>query len=188
MLSIVQERGNVHFPRFAEERIYMRKFFKRNGLPRDLSRWQATVSEMLDGIETDKPIYLMVDQARVRAGTLHRRPGLHIDGYWSETLQTHPAPGPHPGHATKIKDNSEEALILASDIVGCRGFVGKNDCVPGIGGDCSHISTCELKPILMQARKVYAGNVSMLHESIPVAENCLRTVVRLNVPGWSPRA
>lgn len=34
--------------------------------------------------------------------------------------------------------------------------------------------------------KAYAGNVSMLHESMPLPTDTLRTLVRINVPGWSP--
>jgi hypothetical protein len=41
--------------------------------------------------------------------------------------------------------------------------------------------------IILDSGRVYAGNVTMLHESIPVPFDCLRTLVRLNVPGWTPQ-
>lgn len=102
--SIVRSGLSVTFPAFMAERVYMEEFTKQDGLPEHLSRWQNTVDTMLTGVDTDGPIYLMVDQA----------------------------------------------VPLIRDYV-------------------------------------YAGNVSMLHESLPVAETCERTVVRLNVPGWTPQ-
>lgn len=47
MKSIVQPRGNVQFPEFTRERVYMREFKKKEGLPFDLRRWQPTVDAML---------------------------------------------------------------------------------------------------------------------------------------------
>jgi len=55
------------------------------------------------------------------------------------------------------------------------------------GGDCSHLDLSNLQRLALEANKVYAGNVTMLHESTPVMENVLRSLVRLSVPGWSPK-
>jgi hypothetical protein len=226
MKSIVQERGSVAFPQHTGERIYMREFRKSDGLPFDLERWQPTVDSMLDGIDTDGPIYLMVDQGVVRAGHTHRRPGLHIDGYWVPAKQAHngsggghsstpsrdsgghrgyrghsstpPArdPGSHRGsgrHASgshggwiNAKFEEHEGLILASSITAARAFDGEFEGAPNDGGDCSHIDTKAMREVMLSAGRIYAGNVTMLHESLPVSFDCLRTVVRLNVPGWHP--
>lgn len=82
MKSIVKELGEVNFPSFEGEQYYMIPFFKRNGLPKHMSRWQETVDQMLVGVETDDPIYIMIDQGLVKKETSHRRPGVHIDGFW----------------------------------------------------------------------------------------------------------
>lgn len=92
--SKVQENGLVTFPEFTGERVYMLPFFQKEGLPENLKRWQPTIDQMLDGVMTDQPIYLMIDQAFVSAGKNHRRPGLHIDGYWNPS-------GGHDGHKVK---------------------------------------------------------------------------------------
>lgn len=194
MQSIVQQRGAVLFPAHLGERIYMRAFFKADGLPIDLRRWQDTVDAMLHGVETDQPIYLMVDQGVVRAGDTHRRPGLHIDGYWNPTLQAHGGHvfGGHTGGWRTGPDwlhcelSAPEAIILASDISACRAFEGEWAGVPGEGGDCQHINVDGMREVVLNANMAYAGNVAMLHESTPVLRDTLRTVVRLNVPGWSP--
>ena len=60
--SKVVELNEVSFPAWNGERVYMRPFTKRDGLPFDLARWQPTVDQMLQGIDTDSEIYLMIDE------------------------------------------------------------------------------------------------------------------------------
>lgn len=223
--SVVTTRGYAHFPAFLGERIYMREFTKAGGLPKDISRWQGTVDAMLDGVDTDGPIYLMVDQAYVQAGKTHRRGGIHIDGYWNPGLRCWNQPGPSwlygshehkgkhwtghmieprsghripipkpfdirdsPRHRFAKEEWPPEAIILASDVGECcRAFRGAFDSMIGDGGDCSHIDLSKTEEVMMRGHVVYAGNVTMLHESLPVPHEVARTVVRLNVPGWSPQ-
>lgn len=224
--SIVQQRGIVTFPAFMAERVYMQEFRKESGLPADLARWQPTVDAMLEDVDTDLPIYLMVDQGVVQPNNSHRRPGLHIDGYWHPMKAMHRGYGEHRNHPSpwrqeedrkrrqeegrhsstparhsasrsgwdvgngwKHCDFSEhEALILASDITASRAFSGVYYETPGEGGDCTHVSTDGMSETILLANNVYAGNVTMLHESLPVLQKCQRTLVRLSVPGWSPEA
>ena len=189
-LSYVEQRGKVNFPEFTGERVYMKEFYKEKGLPSELSRWQNTVDSMLEGVETDGPIYLMIDQGVVKGGTSQRRGGLHVDGYWNPRISAHGGTKHFGSWKTggwvncDFKD--KEALILASSLTAARGYQGIWEGSCGEGGDCSHINTSNLKEVVMHAGNVYAGNVAMLHESLPVAEDCIRTLVRLNVPGWSP--
>lgn len=216
--SKVQRRGRVSFPEFTGERVYMREFRQADGLPADLSRWQPTVDSMLDGIELDGPLYLMVDQAHVRAGTPHRRGGVHVDGYWQPAVHAHGGGGGHTGggggwridegghrgsrsgHVTEAPPGghrggshagssgvAQEALLLASNMLGCRAYVGAYAQRPGSGGDCSHIDVSRMDRIDLEPGHVWAGHtLGMLHESIPLPTDSLRTVVRLNVPGWIP--
>ena len=189
-LSYVEQRGKVNFPEFTGERVYMKEFYKEKGLPSELSRWQSTVDSMLEGVDTDGPIYLMIDQGVVKGGTSHRRGGLHVDGYWNPRISDHGG-AKHfgswkTGGWVNCDFKDKEALILASSLTAARGYQGIWEGSCGEGGDCSHINTSNLKEVVMHAGNVYAGNVAMLHESLPVAEDCIRTLVRLNVPGWSP--
>lgn len=206
--SIVQARGAVSFPQFNGERHYMIPFTKREGLPKHLRHWQPTVDAMLDGVVSNDNIYLMVDQKFVRAGEAHRRPGIHVDGYWDPTTQLHRGghrsvvasshiPQPSPGHkvidaAGNVVDwadatfEAPEAIILATNVTSAIAYRGKWSGKVGDMGDCDHIDVNHMNPVIMQANTVFAGNAAMLHESIPVHFDCYRTVVRLNVPGWSP--
>lgn len=165
MKSIFKELGTVSFPQHTMERVYMKEFRKEKGLPNELKRWQGTIDQMLLEVDSDGPIYLMIDQGLVKANTTHRRSGVRIDGYWIPELQTH---GPRPG-----------AHIFAKNKGYWDGEIKE-------GGDCSHLNLSHLERVALQANKVYAGNVTMLHESTPVMEDVLRTLVRLSVPGWSP--
>lgn len=70
--------------------------------------------------------------------------------------------------------------------IGSEVYVGEFTGEIGEGGDCRQIDVTGLTPVMMEANRVYAGNVCCLHESIPVVETCMRTMVRLNVPGWTP--
>lgn len=210
MQSILKTIGTVPFAAHIGERVYMREFTQRGGLPDDLARWQPTVDALLREVDAPGPIYLMIDQGVVRAGASHRRPGLHIDGYWHPGISAHGGHGSRPGHNSRPREtprhcsspgawdtgsgrwkngiySEPEAIILASDVAAARAVVGHFDGMPGEGGDCRHIDTGSLIVVPMRAGIAYAGNVTLLHESLPVAADCLRTVVRLNVPGWTPQ-
>lgn len=241
-LSLVQEAGKVIFPEFRNERIYMLPFTVKHGLPQELSHWQKTVDAMLDGVDVDpqQDIYLMVDQKYVTQNEMHRRPGIHVDGYWIPSLNAHGGGGSHNiptpsgthntgfpreshhapiiekpsgAHSNGFPRNSHhdpiqspnstpkkrlsgnqeyldwapEALILASNIQASRAWNGLYDGEPLVGGDCSHIDVSGLEEILLKPDTVYRGNVTMLHQSLPMPFSGYRTLVRLNVPGWTPK-
>lgn len=198
MQSIVKQLCNVSFPIHTMERVYMQEFYKEKGLPDNLSRWQHTVDSMLQDVDTDGPIYIMIDQGIVKAGSSHRRPGVHIDGYWVPQMQCHSGPGGHIHAKNKgywdgdywkhsKLDWPDEAIILASDVKACAAYSGSWEGEIGEGGDCSSVDVSKLNRVELLPNVVYAGNVTMLHESLPISTDVLRTLVRLNVPGWSPK-
>jgi len=186
MQSNVQQRGAVKFPQFLGERVYMREFTKSGGLPNDLERWQGTIDQMLDGIDAPGSIFLMIDQAEVKAGASHRRGGVHVDGYWNKALHAHG--GGHRGGRHVIGEAYEpEALILATDVMASYAYLGEYDDAPRSGGDCAHIDVSGMLCTDIEPSKVWAGHtLTFLHEAVPVAKDCKRTLVRLNIPGWVP--
>ena len=200
--STVQQRGQVSFPEFTGERAYMVPFLKADGLPSSLARWQPTVDAMLDGIDTDENVYVMIQQKFVKAGFSQRVPGVHVDGYWNPSISAHgvpgrhsPTPKPKPAKKSPRKKisswadadlSAHEALILASNIQCSRAFTGEWSGVIGDRGDCSDVNLEGLAEVHLAGGFVYAGNVAMLHESLPAPRDMYRTLVRLNVPGWSP--
>jgi len=207
MKSLLKEIGPVTFPENTGERVYMLPFTRREGLPAHLSRWQLTIDAMLQGVETDGPIYLMIDQGIVKAGSPHRRGGAHIDGNWNPGVSAHGSGGghgPRPGHGPSpglpghkpgglhgslggswdSHNFAPEALILASDVTASCGYLGEIDGNPKEGGDCSHLDLSTAHRVPLLAGRSYAGNVTMVHESLPLLRDCQRTLVRLNVPGF----
>lgn len=193
LISSVKSIGRVVFPEYTGERVYMLPFLKKEGLPTNLLRWQPVVTAMLEGIETESTIYLMIDQGIVKKGNIHRRPRPHVDGNWDtgygnqppSTPPPYPPPNPRPGprHLHRHGQYTPEDLILASNVSACQAFVGTFDGIPNEEGDCSHIDLSGGNVVQMQAGVIYRGNVTMIHESLPVINDCLRTVIRLNVPG-----
>jgi hypothetical protein len=223
MQSIVQQLGEVRFPEFCGDRVHMLTVYRDKPLPVELKHWQLTFNDMLEGIDTDGPVYLMIDQKKVKAGKFHRRRGIHIDGFWvpGTVLQgshghgqhksddrPYPAPGfkaqpwererPAPGfnsigvslqnggdhgHRTVETFWPNETILLASDVPACRALVGEYEGEIGKGGDLSHLDLSHMQEIMFEANRVYAGNVTFAHESLPVLKDCERTVVRINVPG-----
>lgn len=175
--SAIRRASKVTFPAHTGERIYMHPFLKVDGevlLPSKLRRWVPTVTDMLEGVETAKRMYLMVDQSEVAMGNAHRRPGPHIDGNWS----------PDGGGEVDPEDfDDTELVILASDVEGCVAYVGSYPRVDfGPGGDCSKMDLSGLKKVPLKAGYAYVGTVATIHESIPVKQTCKRTLVRINVP------
>ena len=194
-VSTVQQRGTVPFPVFLGERIHMRAFTKSDGLAPALRRWQPTVDAMLDGIDVDGPIFLMIDQADVPPGSAHRRPGVHVDGYWQAGAQAHkhnfePEPAEQPPADRHVVERQfgirAETILLATDVLGCVAYAGSYDDQPAEGGDCSHIDVSKMDRVEFEPGRVWAGSaLGMLHESIAARRAGPRTVVRLNVPGWA---
>ncbi len=225
--SLIEQRAAVMFPEYTGERVYMREFFKNDGLPSDLLRWQPTVDAMLDGVDSDGPIYIMIDQGIVRSGNTHRRPGMHIDGYWNPGATRYgsyrmisasghrsdppghrsaPTPASSPnrhspeptrhsflraGHSAlggswqNATFAAPEDIILASNIASSESYIGEYEAVIGDMGNCENVALDDLDRIGLAANFAYAGNVTCLHASLPVATDVARSLVRLNVPGWS---
>lgn len=189
MNSNMRVIGRIPFPEMRGERIYMREVFKHEQLPADIARWQPTFDALTADLDFDGPAYLMVDQAFVLAGEPHRRPGVHVDGNWIAAKGRHGGGHLHLGghhhgrHEFPRPKYNPEALILASDVQACRAYLGDYDGIVGEGGDCAHLDLSHLTAIDMEAHIGYIGQVSLLHESLPVPHNTFRTLVRLNIPG-----
>jgi hypothetical protein len=80
-----------------------------------------------------------------------------------------------------------EAIILASDVTGSTGFFdGTFEGPIRAGGDCRQVANLVGEPVINRANVAYEGNVTMLHQTLPMLTDVQRTVVRLSVPGYSP--
>jgi hypothetical protein len=161
-------------------------FTKEKGLPKYLEQWQNTVDMMLAEVDTKGIIYFMADQGNVKAAQSHRRGGLHVDGVWDATINGHR--GGHISTAARWRGDSRwndvggQLLLLASDQAGCTGSIGQFEETEWNMGDYTHLHYKDFDTHTLEPNKVYSGDaLSFLHESIPVKQDCLRTLVRLNV-------
>ncbi len=195
--------GNVKFPAFKGEQHYMVPFTKQDGLPKHLLHWQDSVDAMLSTIDTTGTIYFMADQKYVKANNMHRRGGLHVDGFWHAGVSVH-GPGRHGGghlpaptrpgrheparhlgvsmHSTYGKVGKEELIVLASNVTGCRAALGDYEEVHWNGGSYEHLNIADFDGVYLTPNKTFYGDTgSLLHESVPLHKDSLRTVIRLNV-------
>ncbi len=182
IVSEVRRGRSVPFPEFLRERIYMVGFQQGEPLPHQYARWQPTVDAMLDGVQAQGPIYLMVDQAIVRRGQCHRRPGPHVDGRWVEL------DGRHDHETAPVRERHQaQALLLASDQPGACGWLGKTEGVPAADGSCDHLDLSAMEVFDLKPGVVWQSDASQfVHASVPAQHECFRTLVRLNVSGWLP--
>lgn len=185
MKSELRQLGNVIFPSFTGERVYMRPVRKGEKLPSDLSRWQATVDAMLESVDVSGYIYLTVDQGVMEPGDTQRRAGPHIDGNWV-------IDGYSTGHRVmawdtgggkwNTKNLEAGGIILACDRDGAKAYKGEFSGVVGDGGDCSHLDLSGAEVETLVSNKAYIGSVNMVHEAMPAQECGERTFVRLTLP------
>ena len=200
-----RSQDKVPFPEFTSEKIYMVDV--GHGFPKNLHRWQDTVESMLSTIEFTKgsSVFLTVDQSPVKKGIFHRRPGIHVDGTWMDSLSAgHRIPGHRiPGHVIQAEGHkipthyqaiqeegsplgTFQALILATNFLGSVAYEGEFYGYPGVGGDCSNIDTGSTVKVDLDPGYAWAGDTnSLLHEAVPACKDCFRTLVRLNVDNCS---
>ena len=74
-----------------------------------------------------------------------------------------------------------ESIILASNISACMGYVGDWQGTIADGGDVSNCDLSKLIEVPLEANIAYRGNVGFVHETLVVAQDVERTVVRLNL-------
>lgn len=182
--SVVIRGGPVTFPEWTGERLYMVPFdpTMHRALPNELRRWKNTISAMLDTLMVlpERACYVMIDQAELRPNQYHRRPGLHIDGYW---LSDDATPEPLEVRMQREGLRGKETLLLASDVLGAVAYKGAWTGMPQDGGDCSHIDTSNMERVELEPNVCWALNVTGLHASIPMTKATKRTLIRINCPG-----
>lgn len=213
--SFVKTGSPVFFPEWQGERHYMVPFIAGQRLNGSIRRFQGTIDQMMAGVVVDpeQECYLMVDEKEVGPGQFHRRPGLHVDGYWNPGTYSHgghgsischgespreshtplpthrgipiaPGHGPHPGSHSS-SSLVTEGLLLASNFAACRAIEGQyqRDFAKDWRGGDCSDLRVEGQEVVLQPNVAYHMDVMTLHESLPVSQLVRRTVVRINVPG-----
>ena len=180
-------------------------------MPDGFKEWEDVIAEALQPLGgMPGEAFVTIDQKDIIAGDTHRRAGAHIDNIWYKDLYAHGGGhrggddgggghrgGGHLGMAgdwrggdgpnwigkNNAKDYDDEigGLILASDVQACEAWVGDFDNEPGIGGDCEHFRDQLTNGILLEANKTYLANSTCIHESLPLAMDVTRTLMRISL-------
>lgn len=171
------------FPTFAGVRIMMMPFLLEDvaTIPDAFGQWRRTVGELLQPtlVPRSGTAYLTIDEALVKAGETHRRPGLHVDGIGPEGKEA--AYGGGGGYGSW-------GMITAASVAGCNAFVGDFEGYPGSNGDCTHLGpeSAEKRRVLLQAGRAYWLGPMTVHESFPMRRDTHRQFVRISMPSEAP--
>ena len=162
-------------PLFSGVRVQMMPldFANPHLIPESLQHYLPTIQKLIDMSDYKSGIgYITIDEKFVKAGTSHRRPGIHIDDYsW----------GGGSGGGTVW---GSRGMLLVSNVIGCKAWSQNVVGRPGKDGDCSHLAPQlkEENSILLEPNHVYWLDGKCIHESIPVTEDCYRQFIRLSNP------
>lgn len=191
--SVVKDIGAVALPTFGGDQLYMHPVdVVTRQLPAAFSRWEDTVSILLDRAQVKEGIvYLTIDEKELTPGKSHRRGGAHVDGVWIPEMSAHG----RPGHVVRVggweaptgrwkEASNGGGLVLLSSVEGCKAWAGEFEGEPGVGGDLEHIrgqlDASAATPL--RAGNAYLLNVWGVHESVPVTRLVQRSLVRLTLP------
>lgn len=164
-------------PKFTGVRVMMMPYLMediRGTLPGFLQQYVNIVETM--SAQCDSGVgYLTVDEAFVRAGETHRRPGLHVDGV-DETGSVG-GWGGGGGWGTA-------GMTVLSSHVGCRAWYQWFDDLPKEDGDCEHLrKSCKpMCQFTLEPGRIYKFEPLTVHESIPMNRDTERQFVRVSYP------
>lgn len=185
--SFAIDYGPISLPDFTGMRVYMYPHIKGEEYPDWGKEWDDVIDTMTHMVpETGFPMYITIDQSFIKAGNHQREPGPHTDGYWvpgleCDTVHTGGFGGDGEPH------HPDEAIIIASNVLGTTIYEGQWEGERRVHGDCSQIDLSTMKKKWAEPGRIYAGHTAdMIHETIAATRGELRTFVRINVPGWVP--
>lgn len=178
--SEIKYAGRIAFPPFTGIRVMMMPVRLEDPESVPFSQWRDAFSNLVARAPVQKGVgYLTIDEAEVRAGETHRRPGLHVDGIGPDGRAA--AWGGGGGYAAN-------GMLVASDVLGCVGFRGTFEGWPGANGDCAHLrdQLPSQELVVMCAGDVYRCSPMAVHTATPMSRSRTRTFVRLSMPNDCP--
>lgn len=171
--------GIVVFPPFTGTRVMMMPFLWNDvdgSLPPEVARYVGLVELLRDNFQRQAGLvgYLTVDEALVRAGETHRRPGIHVDGLG--------------GWAGEGGGWAKGGMAVAASNGQCRVWQQEFHGEPGPDGDCSHLR----RQCLDDSRVCMGGNQAWwlgpmaVHEPMVALRDMERQFVRVSAPSDAP--
>lgn len=175
--SKIEDFGPIALPQFTGQRVMMMPFLMeepRRSIPDTLAHWRDTIEHICHLSTAKKGVgYLTIDEALVRKGETHRRPGLHVDGM-----------GTYGGGGGGYAANG---MFLATSHLGCLGYPSHMvSGEPGPDGDCEHLRKHLFHAVGMQAQRLYWCSPMAVHEAIPMEQDTYRQLIRVSMPSDAP--
>lgn len=172
--SVIIPWKRVVFPEFSGLRIMMMPFEFHNpegSLPE--SPWKKTVCHLTSQSGLGGVGYLTIDEAEVRAGEYHRRPGLHVDGV-----------GGWGGGGGGWGSNG---MFVAASDDSCVAWPGTYKEAPAPDGNCDHLwnSFC-IQGKRLSPEMVYYMSPFCVHMVSPMKQTAKRQFMRLSFPNDCP--
>jgi hypothetical protein len=171
--------GRVVMPEFSGIRIMMMPFVLQDPETIPYQQWRAPIAEIVSWNErlhagdTWGVGFLTIDEALVKAGETHRRPGLHVDGIgaWG---------GPKPYAAG--------GMVLLASHFGCIGWNQRMPGPAGDEGDCEHLRSKldGSRRLEMQPEIAYWCAPGAMHEAVVQPADVRRQLVRVSMPNSCP--
>ena len=113
--SAITKIGMLTLPKFTGTRIMMMpvRLEDPNTLP--IPTWIGAFKQLI-GMSKIKSgtAYITIDEAHIRAGETHRRPGLHVDGVGPD--------GKAGGWGGGGGSWGAQGMLVAASVMGCRGW------------------------------------------------------------------
>ncbi len=173
--SKIEDFGTIALPKYTGTRVMMMPFLMeepRKSIPDTLEHWRDTIEHICQRSAVKKGVgYLTIDEALVRKGETHRRPGLHVDG-----MGTYGGGG---GYAAN-------GMFLATSYIGCLGYPGSIPGEPGPDGDCEHLRKHLFQTMIMDKYRLYWCSPMAVHEAIPMDKDIYRQLIRVSMPSDAP--
>lgn len=164
----------MDFPIFSGIRVMMLPFLldDLDSIPDEIEHWRFAIDQMISASAVNSGVaYLTIDEANVKAGETHRRPGMHVDGC-----------GAWGGGGSWARNG----MLVAASREGCRGWAQTFEGHPGSHGSCEHMRVQCGSATRMRANRIYWCSPFAVHEAVPMSENTQRQFVRLSMPNNSP--
>lgn len=172
MISSMKALGRVKFPPFTGARIMMMPFFVEDINTVFPTAYRDLVEQMFYlHVERHTGVgYLTIDEAKVKPGETHRRPGLHVDGAggWG---------GPAPWASC--------GMLVAASRIGAVAYLGDFTGDAGEDGRCEHLRKQLGLAVDMEGGMAYACSPFLVHEALPLAAGP-RQFLRISLPNKAP--
>jgi hypothetical protein len=173
--SRVEKLGIWHdIPQYSGTRVMMMPVLLEDADSLPNRFWRSTFAMLANHAPVRRGVaYITIDEAIVKAGECHRRPGLHVDGLggWG---------GPSPW--------ASSGMLLWASVRGAHAWRGELDVEFDDDGGCegARASLNGLTEVPLQGGCVYQCGPFTIHESVPMRVETLRSFARLSMPSDSP--